>query len=232
MLRLKSIADTTTVPDKFTYRFPQDGFVATANCKTDWFAAIEKHAKDNSYDLPENWREIAEDALCRRLSGEWCIGGTPNSFVNTRFTLDDFLRGTKVLGSFALSSDEVVDPSEAERRALICSRCPVNVRVPGCSTCSGMANAIAEAKGARGTKYDHLLLACGVCHCSNESQVWVPAEHLAKGVTPEMMQTYREIDETGECWKAAALRQSTSRELTGRTSGSVNEERDSETQST
>jgi hypothetical protein len=204
MLRLKP--SNVTPPDRFTYRFPQDGFLAIHPDRGGWFAMIDKHYKDNGYEKPENWREIAEEQLCRRLSGEWCEGGGPHSFINTRFTLDDFFRGTKVLGSFALSG-EVVSPEIAESRALICSRCVANVTVPGCSSCTGMANIVADAKGAKATKYDYLLKACGVCHCSNEAQVWIPAEFLAKGVTNEMMETYSEIDATDGCWKYQAIRE-------------------------
>lgn len=196
MLRLKP--SNTCPPDKFTFRFVEDGFVATAVTREDWFAAIDKHYKDNGYNQPDNWREIAEDHLCKRLSGEWCDGGDQYSFFNTRFTLDDFLRGTKVLASFVMGGAPVVSPELAEARALICSRCVGNVAVQGCSACSGMANAIAEAKGAQGTKHDHLLRACSICHCANESQVWIPVEYLAKGVTPEMMKQYAQIS---DCWK-------------------------------
>ena len=195
MLRLKP--SNVCPPDKYTWRFPQDGYLAHSYNRNAWYEDIDKHYKDNNYVQPENWKEIADNDLCRRLSGEWCEGGGPHSFVNTRFTLNDFLRGTKVLASFALSGN-VVAQDVAEQRALRCSRCPVNVKVPGCSSCTGMANAVAEAKGKGTTKYDHLLQACAVCHCSNEVQVWVPQEFLAKGVTPEMMETYREID---DCWK-------------------------------
>jgi hypothetical protein len=200
MLKLKPITDSVTVPDKFSYRFPQDGFVVTHNVKAAWFQAIDRHYKDNAYDQPENWREIAEDALCRRLSGEWCTGGTPHSFVNTRFTLDDFIRGAKIALTGALVSPEI-----AEARAIVCSRCPVNVQVPGCNSCSGVANLVATLKGARGTKYDHLLKACGVCHCSCEAMVWYSTPDLQKGVTPEMMKTYQEIDQAGKCWKYREL---------------------------
>lgn len=203
MLKLKP--SDITVPDGFSYRFPQDGVVKTHNVRAAWFEAIDRHYKDNRYEQPENWRELAEDQLCRHLSGEWCSGGTPHSFVSSRFTLDDFIRGTKVLGSFALSSAEVVPSSQAEQRALICSRCPVNFPVPGCSACSKMADVVATAKGARGTKYDHLLRACGICHCANEAAVWVPIEFLAKGITPDMEKTYAEIDAAGECWKIREL---------------------------
>src|SRR5439155_12239204 len=163
MLRLKP--NNVTPPDKFTYRFPQDGFTAKAFNRDDWFRVIDKHYKDNQYEQPENWREIAEDHLCRRLSGEWCVGGGEHSFFSTRFTLDDFLRGTKVLSTFALSG-QVVSKELAEQRALICSRCVANVKVEGCAACTGMANAVAEAKGAKATKYDYLLESCAVCKCS------------------------------------------------------------------
>lgn len=199
MLRLKQT--NITPPDKYTWKFPQDGWMAVAFEKQDWFNKIDKHYKDNNYPQPDNWKEIAENDLCRRLSGEWCEGGGPNSFVNTRFKLNDFIRGTKVLTSLLLNG-EVVSAAIAEKRALICSRCPLNVRVPGCSACAALANVVGELKGKGTTKYDHLLQACAVCHCSNEAQVWVPAEHLAKGVTSEMMETYREID---ECWKWKAI---------------------------
>jgi hypothetical protein len=200
VLKLKPVTDSITVPDDFTYRFPQDGFVVRHPVRAAWFDLIDRHYRDNGYEQPENWREIAEDALCRRLSGEWCTGGTPHSFVNTRFTLDDFLRGARVSLTGSL-----VDPATAEARALICSRCVVNVNVPGCTACSGVANLVATLKGARKTKYDHLLKACGVCKCANEAQVWYAAIDLQRGVTPEMMLTYQEIDQAGECWKYQEL---------------------------
>lgn len=195
MLLLKP--SNVTPPDGFTFKF-QDGHVVRANGRDDWFAKIAKYAIDNGYEIPSH--EVAENQLCRRLSGEWCIGGGAHSFINTRFTFDDFLRGTKVLTSFSISG-QVVSKEVAEERALICSRCVANVRVPGCSTCNAMANVVMDAKGGKTTKQDHRLEACGVCKCSNQAQVWVPAEFLAKGVNEEMMATYKEIEESDGCWK-------------------------------
>lgn len=164
-----------------------------------WYNQIKDHAVDNGYPIPT--KEEAEDQLCRRLSGEWCTGGGPNSFVNTRFSINDFIRGSQVVMSSVLNG-EVVSAATAEERALICSRCPLNVRVPGCASCSKMANVALGFAGKGKTKHDHLLQACAICHCSNEAQVWVPAEHLAKGVTTEMMETYREMP---DCWKWKAI---------------------------
>lgn len=191
-----------TPPDLYHFFFKEDQFVVTAYDHQSWMDKIKKHAVDNGYAIPT--QEEAENQLCRRLSGEWCIGGGSHSFVNTRFKLADFIRGTKVLASFVLGGN-VVTKEIAEYRALVCSRCALNVRVPGCASCSGMANAVAEAKGKGTTKYDYLLQACAVCSCSNEASVWIPVENLSKGVTPEMMETYREVDEAGECWKYKSL---------------------------
>ncbi len=202
MLKLKIKADSETPPDKFTYRFPQDGYVAEAIDKPDWFSKIHKHYVDNQYPIPNDWREQAEDQLCRRLSGEWCDGGTSASFISTRFTFDDFVRGSKVLGSFALDPNATVTQQVAESRASTCSRCVANINVPGCSACHHMANLVTQLKGNKRTSVDHLLKACGVCKCANQAQIWVKAEHLAKGVTPEMMQTYATIP---ECWKAKEI---------------------------
>lgn len=195
MLSLKP--NNVTPPDKYTWKFPQDGWVAAAFDKDDWFRQIDKHYKDNDYIQPDNWKEIAENDLCRRLSGEWCSGGDEYSFIDTRFTLQDFINGTKVLTSLLLHG-EVVSAKIAEERALICSRCPLNVPVPGCRTCSAIANVIGDFQGKGTTKYDYLLKACGVCKCANEVAVWVPARDLAKGVDEKSMKKYRKVE---ECWK-------------------------------
>ena len=200
MLRLKQ--SNVTVPDKFTFTFHQDGYVSRAIDKESWFADIDKHYKDNGYPQPDNWKELAEDQLCRRLSGEWCDGGDEHSFIKTRFTFDDFVRGSAVLGSVMMSDDAIVDQQTAENRAMICSRCVANVDVPGCKSCFAMANLVGELKGKKTTRYDHLLKACGVCHCSNEAQIWVKGEHLKKGATDDMMKTYAQIP---DCWKYAEV---------------------------
>lgn len=192
MLRLRD--SNVTVPDKFRYRFP-DGWLIHAFGKEEWIEKTKKYASDNGYTIPSI--EEMEDQLCRTLSGEWCLGGDQYSFVSNRFTIDDFLRGMKTLGRFVLTG-QVVSQEVADQRAEICSRCPINMSVPGCSSCTGMVNAIMDMKGAKTTKYDHLLKACGICHCSNEAQVWVPNENLAKSVTPEMHEKYQRIE---GCWK-------------------------------
>jgi hypothetical protein len=192
MLKLKQ--SNVTPPDLFAYKFPQDQFIVTAYDYDNWLEKIRKHAVDNDYPIPTPGE--CENQLCRRLSGEFCIGGGPHSFINTRFRLEDVLHGAS-----ALLTGSIVDKDVAEERARICSMCVANVPVQGCATCTGLATFVSGLKGAQSTKYDYLLKVCAVCKCPNESQVWYDAETLSKSVTPEMMETYREINESGKCWK-------------------------------
>ncbi len=192
MLRLRD--SNETVPDKFRFVF-HDGHTVHAFGRDEWRDKIVKYATDNNYSIPTV--EEAEDQLCRTLSGEWCVGGDEYSFVSNRFTMDDFLRGMKTLSAFVVK-DEVVQQDVAESRALICSRCVFNMNVPGCHSCTGMVNAVMAIKGVKSTKHDHLLKSCGVCHCSNQAQVWVPIERLAKSTDAEMLEKYKRVS---ECWK-------------------------------
>lgn len=200
---LKFRPSNVTPPDFFRFICPEDGIEIKANDKETWFSKIQFHYNTNNYPLPEDWKAQAEDQCCRTLSGEWCEGGKPSSFINaTRFTMVDFIRGTKALGSFVLSGDAVVSESVAEERALVCSRCFANVNVPGCQRCNKMANVVTQAKGAKKTKYDHLLKSCGICHCSNEAAVWLPIEHIKKGLNEQMISQFKEVE---DCWRAKEL---------------------------
>jgi hypothetical protein len=196
MLRLKPSNETP--PDKFRFKFG-DGHTVHAFDKPDWIEKTHKYATDNNYQIPTI--EEMEDQLCRTLSGEWCSGGDEYSFVTNRFTFDDFLRGMKTLGEFFVK-DQVVSQEMAEARALICSRCVLNMSIPGCGSCAGLANAVVAIKGAKTTKHDHLLKSCGICLCANEAQIWLPIESLAKSTTPEMREKYNRVD---ECWKKTEL---------------------------
>ena len=196
MLKLRP--GNTTVPDKYRYKF-HDGHVEHGFGHQEWVDKVTKYATDNGYPVPTI--EEMEDQLCRTLSGEWCTGGDEYSFVTNRFTFDDFMRGMKTLGRFVLK-DQVVHQDVAEARATVCSRCVLNMDIPGCHSCKGLADIVVAVKGAKTTKVDHLLKSCGICLCSNEAQVWMPIETLDKSTDDEMMEKYKRVD---ECWKKNEL---------------------------
>jgi hypothetical protein len=196
MLRLRP--GNTTVPDKFRFKF-SDGHTEHAFGRYEWREKVVKYATDNGYPIPTI--EEMEDQLCRTLSGEWCSGGDEYSFVSNRFTFNDFLTGMKTLGEFVFSG-QVVSQEIADARATVCSRCVLNMDVPGCASCTGMANAVVAIKGAKKTKVDHLLKACGICHCHNAAKVWLPIEIISKSTDDEMLEKYKRVE---ECWQKNEL---------------------------
>lgn len=199
-----SFARRTVPPDNYRYKHP-DGTLIESSDRTAWFQKIEKHHQDNGYPLPVDWKEQAEDQLCRMLPPGWCLhedGRMEFDGVNTRMEIGDFWRGMDVLRSALVDPEPFVSQEIADQRAAICASCPANIPIPGCHSCLRVANHVLDMKGKHDTTSDHLLKSCGVCRCSNEAQVWVKAKLLAKGVTPDMMRSFALIK---ECWKGKAI---------------------------
>lgn len=191
-------------PDNLRFQHV-DGHQSVACDVATWYAKIEKHEKDNGRELAPDWKEAAQDQLCRILPPGWCSydnGEVPSTFVNVRIGRDEFLRGMKVLTAIAVDDNPIVPQELAESRAKTCASCPANVNIDGCSACSGIANIIASIKGANRTEADPLLKACAACGCSNKSQVHIRADLLRKGVDEKQMTELRSIP---WCWKAKEI---------------------------
>ncbi len=203
MPKLRVNQQMTSPPDKWRYVFLQDGYLIHSYSYTDWVLRVKQHAINNGYPVPSV--EDMEDQVCRTLNGEWCHyeDGTPaGEGISTRFELSDLMNGTKVLLSFIASGAPIVSREVAEERALTCSRCYLNMSIPGCGTCHGIANLVAEACGARKTSSDHLLKACAWCKCSAQANVWIPTEISGAGVSDAMLTTAPSF-----CWKANSIRE-------------------------
>lgn len=197
MLKLVNLRETP--PDNYRYTFLEDGQRIESFGHQSWLDGIKEHYKRNGYPMPDNWRELAEDQLCRLLPPGWCIhedGRRPEHFIDSRLSVWDIMRGTQVLAAFVLSGGATVSKELAESRAVTCAACPFNMGVAGCAPCIGLSNVIADASGSIETKADDQLRSCAICKCSNRAQSRIPIKHLAKGVTDEMMDQFPEW-----CWK-------------------------------
>jgi hypothetical protein len=72
---------------------------------------------------------------------------------------------------------QLVPNEEAETRAEICARCPLQVETPSlCWGCNGVAGLIPRIKGARKTSWDSQLKTCGICGCYNDVSVHLPID--------------------------------------------------------
>jgi len=151
---------------------------------------VERHYKDNNITLPDNWRELVMDQLCRQLPEGWCYYSDGKQYEgnDSILSFDNILKGVKSLAAIAKSAatgEEVfVDESEAEERAKICSRCYYNQKSQFCMGCGGarvILDMVGEIRGQRKTSLDYALQNCGICGCRNDAIVHVKKNLLLSG---------------------------------------------------
>lgn len=213
LLRLRETNETP--PDGFRYVEPEDGYrIGPHNSKSGWLDAILKHKQDNGYPIPSNWREEAEDQLARILPPGWAFyedGSMPDYSINTRMSGDTVIAGTKALldiirrvVAFKLFGMDtpIVSRELAESRSLTCSRCPYNIPIEGCFSCTGIANIIADVASGIETPSDPMVRSCAICGCSNKAQTRIKAEVLRELVTPDQMTMFNGVP---WCWKGREI---------------------------
>jgi hypothetical protein len=94
-----------------------------------------------------------------------------------------------------------VDQETANARAAVCIACPRNVPSEGIAralnTVGDVLHSIAQAKNEMQlvTPFDAQLKTCEACGCVLATKVWVPSEHIKKGITAEVGQKLWE-----QCW--------------------------------
>lgn len=205
---LKLLQHSECPPDEFRYKHRQDGWKDKCFSWNGLVDRVREHCRLNDFPLVP----VAdiEDQLCKLLPPGWCAqdtGEPPAWFIDSRVHPDDIVRGTEVLAALLVEKakslftgkNPLVEKSVAAERAAICSTCPFAANAQGCGTCSGISNAVAAIVGAETLPSDELLAnkACLICKCAARAQAWVPADILARGVTPEMMDQFPEE----WCWK-------------------------------
>lgn len=203
---LHLISRGSSPPDRFRYTFPEDGHRVVGFHYDGWLTEIKNHYQRNEYPMPENWKEIAEDQLCRLLPPghcEYSTGEPPEFFVNSRFTLEDALHGTAALAAWTFSGFPLVDKAVAEERGAICSACYANVNIPGCSSCVNFAGKVGDIVGQTELKSEARLYGkvCAFCRCATKAHVWMPKSVLRAGVTDEALNAMPK----GFCWKRKLL---------------------------
>ena len=171
-------------PDGFRYVDPEDGFVAHAWTFNDWIPVEIAHLRANNRTIPENLPALMQDQLCKTLPPGWCNYDDPNRpRPSTSLDWNDIVGGLGVFANWIATGAQFVDQEEADRRALICSRCYLNTNVSGCASCH---KAVAEITKTRHTKYDFALKACAACKCLLKAKVHFPVSSLDK--TPDVVQ--------------------------------------------
>lgn len=179
-MNLRLINTTLVPPDGFRYVFPTDGWTAHAWDYQSWIQEARHHLHANNQGVPEDLEAQMEHQLCQTLEPGWCSFDDPDRpRPRTNMTWDDVEAGAKTFLRWITQGMQFVDKTEAERRALICSRCYLNVNVTGCSACKTVVSTMTKTLN-RETKYDFALRNCGACRCFLKAKVWFPLEVFDK----------------------------------------------------
>lgn len=179
-------------PDGFRYLCPEDGYIAHAWTYDAWVIDARHHYQGNNNPVPENLESLMQQQLCLTLPPGWCNYDDPNRpRVNLSLNWDDVKAGLSTFSQWVTQGCRYVPKEEAERRALICSRCYMNTNVSGCAACHAAVQYITKS---RSTKYDQYLRACGVCKCLLKAKVHFPLSTLDKEA-PGVQELYPEF-----CW--------------------------------
>ena len=174
----------------------ETGHWSVASTYFDWMDRIYAHRKSNNLPIPADLDAQAENQLCEQLPPEWCERTKDDSWVSTRFGLDDFLNGMKAFGRLMAGGFAFVPQAEADRRARICANCYYNTNIPGCLTCKKLADYVTGDVAKQHTAFDDRLKSCAVCKCSNQAQVHFRMEDLPDNAE------HQPLYPKAFCWKS------------------------------
>jgi hypothetical protein len=163
-------------PDGFRYVDPVDGFIAHAWTYVDWVDIQARHLQVNNREIPLDLGAQMQNQLCQSLPPGWCRYDDDNRPRPTlSLSYNDVAGGLKTFARWIAGGCKYVSQEEADRRALICSRCYLNVNVQGCAGCQ---QAIQEVVRDKHSKHDASINTCAVCKCFLQAKVHFPIETL------------------------------------------------------
>lgn len=174
--KLSLIKRTICPPDGFRWVDPVDGWVDHAWDYDSWVQFAKNHLQANNRDVPAELAIEMENQLCKTLPPGWCNFDDPNRpRPSTGLGWGDVTKAVATFSRWIASGCRYVTQEESERRALICTKCYLNVTVEGCGACHKAVETI--VKGVK-TKYDFALKACAVCKCLLRAKVHFPIDTL------------------------------------------------------
>jgi hypothetical protein len=193
-MRMQLIRPASVPPDGFRYVDPHDGFVSHQWSYDAWIDLQRHHLQANNRVVPPDLEGDMMNQLCQTLPPDWCSYDDANRpRVSTSLSWNDVVGGLQTFGKWIAGGCAFVDQTEADRRALICSRCFYNVHVGGCSSCQKMVEEVVRNKKS---KYDFALKSCAVCHCFLRAKIHFKINDLEKDIAKHQ-DIYSQV---GHCW--------------------------------
>ena len=169
---MKVLSPGRGTENNWRYVQPETGVVFTGFSFWQVSNDVRQHRAAMKLDLSEGWEERFQDELCQQNEQVPCTG-RKISVKKRRLTLLDLRRFFITMTNW---KGNMVDQAEADRRANICSTCPLNVTVKGCWGCAGLMKKVVELVGNKQTSRDATLESCKVCGCVLRAKVWLPLD--------------------------------------------------------
>jgi hypothetical protein len=179
-------------PDGYRYVFPEDGYVSHAWTYVDWVADAQRHCHINKYPW-EGMEEKMQQQYCMTLPPGFCDyddDNRPRPKANLEW--GDVVGGMAVFARWIASGCKTAEQKEVDRRALVCSRCYLNVNISGCVGCQKL---VAEVVHNKSSKYDFALRGCAVCQCVLKAKVHFPLQNLLDSEDQSQQEMY-----PSHCW--------------------------------
>jgi hypothetical protein len=164
---------------------------------------IRAHRQANNFPIGLEFEQEIEAQLCLGHSAE-CDDLPEGLPYRTNLTLADVIRGSAVMMRFYAAGKPMVSREEAERRAQICVKCPLNDNYSKpCSVgiCSELKAVVSAVIGQTGTRFDVDLKSCRICKCLNQASCWLPLDIQCPSITEDMKKQFQYAREKFGCWK-------------------------------
>jgi hypothetical protein len=155
---------------------------------------IESYCYLNKIEVPGFLKAKVVEFMCDNLPPGFCRDSSKSG--NLPLTLSQVKEFTNVLFRRAFSSAEAffAPKEEAEKRASVCTTCPLNDRTR-CTVCGGLLSLVRKLVGRRETSYDPLLGTCSLCGCLLRVKV-----HISSGALKASTKKPPEDKIPGFCW--------------------------------
>lgn len=149
----------------------------------------------NHYPQVEHLEAKVLEYMCDNLPAGFCRESTASAKRILTLTQVKDITSLIFKRAFSRSPTKFLSTlEEADRRAKICSECPLNDR-SRCTVCGGILSLVRKLVGSRETSYDPVLGTCSLCGCLLRAKVHVSSEALKASTTkPE------EEDIPDFCW--------------------------------
>lgn len=137
---------------------------------------VATHRTATGGDLNPGWEERVVDLMCQQHPDYPCVHDVDPGMRSLRFS--DVVRFLTVMAEHVSNGLETVSDEEANRRELICLRCPKRTSESFCAGCKSLKRTVESVVKHKQTKHAADIGSCHVCGCLLKVKLWMPLEVL------------------------------------------------------